>query len=183
MSEKEQNKPEETCCPEEQAGTEETICFNREDMSGIMNDLEGKNRQVEELNNRLLRLQADFDNFRRRSRQEREELSQTVACGVIKELLPVVDNFERALAAGPEQEAAQLLTGVEMVYRQLLNCLEKFGLAPIEAVGCQFDPAVHEAVMRVEDSGQLEGTVLEELQKGYSVQSRVIRPSMVKVSG
>ncbi len=156
------------------------VCFDGAEMKEMMESLDGKNRELDELNNRLLRLQADFDNFRRRSRQEKEELSQVVAYGIFKELLPVLDNFERALAA-PGQDAAQIRTGVELVYRQLGGSLERFGVKPIAAVGNPFDPAFHEAVMRVEDVCQADGLIVEELQKGYEMGGKVLRPSMVKV--
>jgi molecular chaperone GrpE len=164
--------------PEADSGGE--VCFDGGEMKEMMETLDEKNREFDELTNRLLRLQADFDNFRRRSRQEKEELSQVVAYGVLKELLPVLDNFERALAAST-QDAAQLRTGVEMVYRQLSGIMERLGVTPIAAVGGQFDPARHEAVMRVEDADQADGLIVEELQKGYEMGGRVLRPSMVKV--
>lgn len=159
---------------------EALTCFDRNEMKEIMEAIGDKNRELEELNNRLLRLQADFDNFRRRSRQEKEEISQVVSGGVVRELLPVLDNFERALAA-PGQDAAQIRAGVELVYRQFGGILEKLGVTPIAAVGGQFDPARHEAVMRVEDDGQADGLIVGELQKGYELQGKVLRPSMVKV--
>ena len=139
-----------------------------------------KTQEAEELRQRLLRLQADFENFRRRTRQEKEELSRIITCSVTKELLPVLDNFERALAA-PAQDAAGLLAGVEMVYRQLAGVLEKFGVRAVAAVGQQFDPACHEAVVRVEDPAQPDGLIVEELQKGYEAGGKVLRPSLVKV--
>ncbi|MBP2653873.1 MAG: Protein grpE [Firmicutes bacterium] len=157
------------------------VCFNREEMNEILTNLDAKNQELDEVNNRLLRLQADFDNFRRRTRQEKEELSQVVANGVINQLLPVLDNFERALAAGAVQDAAQLLTGVDMVYRQLGQILEGFGVKAIPAIGEQLDPAKHEAVMRIEDASQPDGLILEELQKGYMANNKVLRASMVKV--
>lgn len=144
--------------------------------------LAAKDQELEECQQRLLRLQADFDNFRRRSRLEKDELSQVIAHGIFKELLPVLDNFERALAASI-QDAGQLRTGVELVYRQLTGILEKSGVQPIVAAGAQFDPALHEAVMRVEDPGQADGLIVEELQKGYAAGGKVLRPSMVKVVG
>lgn len=137
-------------------------------------------KENEELQQRLLRLQADFDNFRRRARLEKEELSQVVAAGVIKELFPVLDNFERAVAASA-QDVAQLRTGVEMVHRQFVAILEKLGVKYIAAVGDTFDPARHEAVARVEDAGQPDGLIVDELQKGYEMGGRVLRPSMVRV--
>ena len=179
MSEKEMQQTADSDVAVE--ATEQDICFTREEIQTMMADLDEKNRQTEELNGRLLRLQADFDNFRRRSRLEKEELSQVVASNVIKEILPVLDNFQRALATAQSEENTQLMTGVELVYRQLITTLEKFGLEPINAVNSQFDPAWHEAVMRVEDPSQPDGLIVEELQKGYKVQGKVVRPSMVKV--
>ncbi|HMM20187.1 MAG TPA: nucleotide exchange factor GrpE [Selenomonadales bacterium] len=183
MSENEKEKQQESGREAAGAAGGQEICFTREEIQTMMTDLDEKNRQAEELNGRLLRLQADFDNFRRRSRQEKEELSQVVAGNVILEILPVLDNFQRALAAAPAEEGTQLMAGMELVFRQLVTALEKFGLEPIEAVNSQFDPAWHEAVMRVEDPCQPDGLIVEELQKGYKVQGKVIRPSMVKVVG
>lgn len=142
-----------------------------------------KDRQLADQDNHYKRLQADFENFRRRTRQEKEEMSGIVTQNLILELLPIVDNFERALAAAGTQDAANMLTGVEMIYRQLAQTLEKAGLTPVEAVGLPFDPQKHEAVMQVADDSKEAGIVLEEFQKGYAVGGKVIRPSMVKVVG
>ena len=144
---------------------------------------EEKERLLAEAEDRYKRLYADFDNFRRRSRQEKEELSNVVAQNLILELLPVLDNFERALSSLSEEEAAGIGSGVSMIYRQLFGALEKAGLSVVEAEGKEFDPQYHEAVVRVEDADQAEGTIVQELQKGYSVKGKVIRPSMVKVVG
>ncbi|MBP2650727.1 MAG: Protein grpE [Firmicutes bacterium] len=165
---------------------EAEVCLNQDEVQNDTQDelqtkIEAKTKEVEELNNRLLRLQADFDNFRRRTRQEKEELSQIVSNGVINQLLPILDNFERALAAGATQDSGQLLTGVDMVFRQLMQILEGFGLKSIEAVGATLDPAQHEAVMRVEDPDQPDGLIVQELQKGYMAHNKVLRASMVKV--
>lgn len=143
--------------------------------------LEEKNKQLEEANNRLLRLQADFDNFRRRTRQEKEEMSLVVANGVIAKMLPVLDNFERALHSAPGQDSGQFRAGMELVYRQFTNILEGLGVKPIDAVGAQFDPNLHEAVLRVEDSGQPDGLVVEMLEKGYISCDKVLRACKVKV--
>ena len=148
-----------------------------------VNELQEKQRLLEEQINQHKRLQADFENFRRRTRQEKEEMSGIVTQNLLREFLPVIDNFERALASAGSQDAANLLTGVEMIYRQFAQTLEKAGLTPVEAVGLPFDPQKHEAIMQVPDESQEEGTVLEELQKGYAVAGKVIRPSMVKVVG
>lgn len=142
-----------------------------------------KDRLIEEHIERYKHLQADFENHRRRSRQEKEDLSMIVAQNVIKDLLPVIDNFERALGSAKTQDAAKLLLGIEMIHRQFLQALEKCGLTTVEALGQMFDPKKHDAVMRVEDEDQEDGTVIEELQKGYAVRGKVIRPSMVKVVG
>lgn len=141
-------------------------------------DLAEREKQLQEAGERVKRLQADFDNFRRRTRQEKEEISVVVAQSLIKDLLPLLDNFERALAAA---ESSSLKDGVEMISKQLAEILEKNGLEVIQAVGEKFDPNFHEAIMRVADETKEDDTVAEELQKGYSVRGRVIRPSMVKV--
>ena len=138
---------------------------------------------VDEHIDRYKRLQADFENLRRRTRQEKEDLSVVVAQNILLDLLPVVDNFERALGSAAAQDATKVLQGVEMIHRQFVQTLEKCGLTPVEALGQIFDPQKHEAVMRVEDETQADGTVVEELQKGYAVRGKVIRPSMVKVVG
>lgn len=142
-----------------------------------------KERLIEEHIERYKRLQADFENLRRRTRQEKEDLSMVVAQNILLDLLPVVDNFERALGSAVAQDAAQMLLGVEMIHRQFVQVLEKCGLTPVEALDQMFDPQKHEAVMRVEDAEKTDGTVVEELQKGYAVRGKVIRPSMVKVVG
>ena len=143
-------------------------------------EIDKKDAELQEVNDRLMRLRADFDNFRRRTRQEKEELSAVVLQNFMTELLPLVDNFERALAA-ETADADLLRDGIVMVYNQFAAVLQKNGLEPIKAVGEKFDPNFHQAVMRVEDTTKEDNTVVEELQKGYIVQARVIRPSMVKV--
>ena len=173
----EQNVAEDFAAAEEQGSAVES----GSEVNDIAKQLEEKDNQIDEINNRLLRLQADFDNYRRRAVKEKEELSQIVGNGVITKLLPVLDNFDRALATAPGQDGSQLLTGVEMVYRQLTQILEGMGVKKIPAVDCQFDPALHEAIMRVEDGGKPDGLIVEELQKGYINQDKVLRPSMVKV--
>ncbi|MCX7780707.1 MAG: nucleotide exchange factor GrpE [Negativicutes bacterium] len=155
------------------------VCMPEEDVAKVLNALAEKNRLLDELSDRHKRLQADFDNFRRRSRQEKEELSLIVSQGIVLQFLPVLDNFERALASTAQDEG--LRTGVEMIYRQFAQVLEKLGVEPIQAIGVEFDPKLHEAVMSVEDAGQNDGVIIEELQKGYSMHGKVIRPSMVKV--
>ena len=138
--------------------------------------------ELTEKENRYLRLQADFENFRRRTRQEKEELAAVVTQNLLKDLLPFLDNFGRALAAEGTDEGG-LRAGVEMMYKQLVEALKKEGLEYIETKDKPFDPNFHQAVMRVEDSEKEDGTIVAELQKGYMVKGRVIRPSMVQVVG
>ena len=143
-------------------------------------ELEQSQKDVSENADRVKRLQADFDNFRRRTRQEKEELSTFVVQGLIKDLLPLLDNLERAISVESADETS-LREGVSMIYKQFFAALEKNGLESIKAVGEKFDPNFHQAIMRVEDADKEDDIVAEELQKGYSVHGRVIRPSMVKV--
>lgn len=140
-------------------------------------------KKLEEADNRHLRLQADFDNFRRRTRLEAEASEKYRAQNLITDILPAVDNFERALKTEVETEQAKaLMQGMEMVYRSLLDALAKEGLQAIEAVGKEFDPHLHQAVMQGEDENFASNTVIEEFQKGYILKDKVIRPSMVKVN-
>jgi molecular chaperone GrpE len=139
--------------------------------------------QVEENYQRSLRTQADFDNFRRRTRQEKEEFAKYASQKVIEQLLSVVDNLERALAAGKEgKDYEALLKGVEMIHRQLDQTLGSEGLKPMETIGQPFNPEFHQAIMQVESNEHEEGIVVDEIQKGYLLKDRVLRPAMVKVS-
>lgn len=136
-----------------------------------------KEQEIEALQNRLLRLQADFDNFRRRSQREKEELSLYANEKLLLEFLPVLDNLERALQAG---EGPGLLEGVELTARGFREALAKAGVTPIEAVGKPFDPHLHEVMMQVEGESE-EPLVVEEFVKGYKLGERVLRPASVKV--
>jgi len=141
-------------------------------------------RLADENQNRYLRAQADFDNFRRRTLKEKEDLAQYASMKLITQLLPVLDNFERALqTAGEAAEGDSFAKGVDMIYRQLSQVLEAEGLKPMDAVGQPFDPELHQAIMRVESEEHEEGIVLEAVQTGYVLKDKVIRPAMVKVSG
>ncbi|HLO11911.1 MAG TPA: nucleotide exchange factor GrpE [Pseudoneobacillus sp.] len=145
--------------------------------------LEEYQSKLEEADSRYLRLQADFDNFRRRTKIDFDAIEKYRAQNIISDLLPVLDNFERALQTQVDQEQAKsLLQGMEMVYRLLSEAIKKEGVETIEAVGKEFDPHLHQAVMQVEAEDSRSGMVLEEFQKGYKLKDRVIRPSMVKVS-
>ncbi|RIE04477.1 nucleotide exchange factor GrpE [Cohnella faecalis] len=142
-------------------------------------------RQAEENHGRYLRAQADFDNFRRRTQKEKEELAQYASLKLVNQLLPVVDNFQRALqtSGGENGEAGTFAKGVEMIYRQLFEVLENEGLKKMEPVGQPFDPEHHQAIMAVESDEHEEGIVVEVVQSGYWLKDKVIRPAMVKVSG
>lgn len=140
--------------------------------------------QLDEQQQRLLRLQADYDNFRRRTRQEKEEFAKYASSEIVEKLLPVLDNFDRALTVGQTgNDYEALFKGVDMIYRQLKQVLEQEGLSEMNAAGQPFNPEYHNAVMKVEDEEHEEGIVLEELQKGYMFKDKVLRPAMVKVSG
>ena len=144
--------------------------------------LEAKQQELEEALQRYLRLAADFDNFRRRTRQELEDVRKTAAERLIGELLPVLDNFERALASARTLFPENVVTGVDMIYRQLWHLLAQSGAQLMEAADKPFDPALHEAFEQVETDDALEGTVIEEVQKGYLLNGKVLRPALVKVA-
>ena len=143
-------------------------------------ELEALKKQLAEGAERMKRLQADFENFRRRTRQEKEELSNLVVQDFIKELLPMLDNFDRAMAA-EATDAAKFQQGVEMIYNQLAEILKNRGMELIDTKEAKFDPNFHQAVMRVENPELEDETIAMELQKGYMVKGKVIRPSMVQV--
>ena len=131
----------------------------------------------------LLRLQADFDNYRKRTQKEKVELIKYASERVVGDLLPVLDNFERAASAAKvNPDFTAFSQGVDMIFRQLQTALNKEGLKAMEAVGQPFDPNLHEAVLRVDSEEHPENTVVEEIQKGYYLKEKVIRPCMVKVS-
>ncbi|WP_367649567.1 nucleotide exchange factor GrpE [Paenibacillus sp. NEAU-GSW1] len=139
---------------------------------------------AEENQQRYLRAQADFDNFRRRTMKEKEELGQYASMKLIGQLLPVVDNFERAITASAAAgDYESLAKGVDMIFRQLEQTLQQEGLKAMDAVGQPFNPEFHQAIMTVESEEHEEGIVVEEVQKGYILKDKVLRPAMVKVSG
>ncbi|WP_420491265.1 nucleotide exchange factor GrpE [Neobacillus drentensis] len=139
--------------------------------------------KLEEADNRYLRLQADFDNFRRRTRLDQEASQKYRAQKLITDLLPAIDNFERAMKIEADNEQTKsLLQGMDMVYRSLLDALKSEGVELIESVGKEFDPHLHQAVMQSEDENYGSNIVTDEFQKGYLLNDRVIRPAMVKVN-
>ncbi len=136
--------------------------------------------KYDELYDKHLRLMAEFENFKKRTQKEKEEISQFVTADTIEKLLPVLDNFERAISSIEEKNTFS--EGVEMVYKQLVEIFEKIGVEEIESVGKEFDPNLHNAVMHVEDEEAGTNVIVEEFMKGYKFKDKVIRYSMVKVA-
>jgi molecular chaperone GrpE len=131
---------------------------------------------------RLLRQAAEFDNYRKRTERERREMAQLVAGDLLEALLPVVDDFERALQVEAGPDAAAYRKGVELIYKQLQDLLAKRGVTPVEAVGKPFDPQFHQAITYEPSPGCAEGEVLEVVRRGYMLGDRLLRPAMVKVA-
>ena len=142
--------------------------------------LEELRRERDALQDRLLRTAAEFDNYRKRMDRDRRDLADHAAGEAIKDLLPIIDNLERALQASAQDDP--LRKGVELIHKQMLEMLRKRGVTPIEALGADFDPNVHEAVSHEESDQHREGEVMEQLQRGYKVGERLLRPAMVKVA-
>ena len=139
-------------------------------------------QQIEDLTDRLKRNMAEFDNFRKRTEKEKAQMFDMGARTIIEKILPVIDNFERGLAAVPEEQKDDaFVTGMDKVYKQMLTELDAIGVKPIEALGKEFDPDLHNAVMQVESEEYEPGTVAQELQKGYTYKDNVVRHSMVAV--
>ena len=170
----------------ETAETEETKADAEPDKKGFFGKKkekkDKKDEQIAELTDRVKRQLAEFENFRNRTEKEKSQMYMVGARDVIEKLLPVVDNFERGLKSIPEdQKDGPVASGMEMIYKQLITVLTDLGVTPIEAVGQEFDPNFHNAVMHAEDEELGENTVSEEFQKGYKYKDAVLRHSMVKV--
>ncbi len=168
--------------PEKEAGAETTE--QKPDKKKKKGDkkTEALQTRIEELEDRVKRQMAEFDNFRKRTDKEKSAMFETGARSVIEKILPVVDNFERGLASVPEDEAGKpFADGMSMIYKQLTDELDKMEVKPIEAVGCEFNPELHNAVMQVESDEYETGIVAQELQKGYTYRGTVVRHSMVAV--
>ncbi|MCR5507857.1 MAG: nucleotide exchange factor GrpE [Lachnospiraceae bacterium] len=141
-----------------------------------------KDEQIEQLTDRVKRQMAEFENFRKRTEKEKSSMYEMGAKSVIEKILPVIDNFERGLDSVPEEEKdAPFAEGMRMIYKQLMTELDSMGVKPIEALGAQFDPEFHNAVMQVESGEYESGHVAQELQKGYMYRDTVVRHSMVAV--
>lgn len=195
-----ENSSEEAATPEEEQ-TQETAAEETVTDEAAENETEGKEKKkksllgkskdkkadklqekVTELEDRVKRQMAEFDNFRKRTEKEKSAMFETGAKSVVEKILPVVDNFERGLAGLSEEEAKQpFAEGMNMVYKQLISELEKLEVKPIEAVGCEFNPELHNAVMQVESDEYESGIIAQELQKGYTYRDSVVRHSMVAV--
>ena len=163
---------------EEDAGTDKKGFFGKK-----KEKKDKKDEQIAELTDKLKRQLAEFENFRNRTDKEKSQMYAVGAKDVIEKILPVIDNFERGLKSIPEdQKGGPVASGMEMIYKQLLTVLSDLGVTPIEAVGQEFDPNLHNAVMHAEDEGLGENIVAEEFQKGYKYKDTVLRHSMVKVA-
>lgn len=185
----EQEVPENSCVTQtgDPAAEKETPAGAQADTAGAQAEIQQLREELsracaerEQTGDRLLRLAAEFDNFRKRSQKEREGIYSDALAEVILGMLPVYDNLERAMLQ-PTQDSA-FLKGVEMTMKQFSQCLEKLGVSEIPAEGQPFDPTVHNAVMHVEDESLGEGMVAEVFQKGFALGDRVIRHAMVKAA-
>ena len=166
---------------EETEGSEEGSGFMKK--FGRKNKKDKKDEKIEELTDKLTRQMAEFDNFRKRTEKEKSQMYEVGAKDIIEKILPVVDNFERGLAAVAEEDKEHpFMQGMDKVYKQLMTTLDEIGVKPIEAVGQEFNPDFHNAVMHVEDENFGENMVAEEFQKGYTYRDSVVRHSMVKVA-
>lgn len=165
------------------APSDDLIPEPEEEIKRLQEALEAKTREAEALQERSLRMMAEFDNVRKRAAREREDHTRYANESLLRELLPVLDNFDRALqAAKGEPAASAVVSGVELIQREIMRVLEKFGVTPIESLGQPFDPTRHEAVARVQAPGQPDMTVVAETARGYLLNGRVLRPAMVAVA-
>ena len=144
--------------------------------------LEELRREKDSLQDRLLRTAAEFDNYRKRVERERRELADYMKADVLAEILPILDNFERALQAPAGGDADAFRKGIELIHKQMLDLLRKRGVKPIEALGADFDPNFHQAVIHETSPSHREGEVIAELQRGYMLGDKLLRPAMVKVA-
>ena len=180
-----EEETEEKEAEETEAKTEESEEDKKSEkkLFGKKNKKDKKDEKIEELTDRLARQMAEFDNFRKRTDKEKSQMYEVGAKDIIEKILPVVDNFERGLAAVKEEDKEDpFVQGMEKVYKHLMTTLEEIEVKPIEAVGKEFDPNFHNAVMHVDDENFGENIVAEEFQKGYTYRDSIVRHSMVKVA-
>ena len=171
--------PVEETAVEEQVGQDKLTS----DIEELEREIELLRTSVEETQNAYLRIMADFDNFRKRQREETARLTSCAREELILKLLPMVDNFDRTLqAAEAEHSYESLVEGVTLTLKHIREMLEKEGLEPIEAVGQQFDPEFHDALMRVETDDYHDNTIIDEIEKGYTLNGKVLRPARVRVA-
>ena len=183
--EKAEEETEEKEAEETEAKTEESEEDKKSEkkLFGKKNKKDKKDEKIEELTDRLTRQMAEFDNFRKRTDKEKSQMYEVGAKDIIEKILPVVDNFERGLDAVKEEDKEDpFVQGMEKVYKHLMTTLEEIEVKPIEAVGKEFDPSFHNAVMHVDDENFGENIVAEEFQKGYTYRDSIVRHSMVKVA-
>ena len=168
---------------EESQDTKDTESKEKKKFFAKKEKKDKKDEKIEELTDRLTRQMAEFDNFRKRTEREKSQMYEIGAKDIIEKILPVIDNFERGLAAVPEESKEDpFVEGMEKIYKQIMTSLEGVGVKPIEAVGQEFNPDFHNAVMHVEDEEAGENIITEEFQKGYMYHDSVVRHSMVKVA-
>ena len=166
------------------ASAESSLTDPAERLQQLEQELHSLKQEHETLQSQYMRIAADFDNFRKRQSRDQEDIRQQLVCSTLSEILPVVDNFERARQQlNPESEEAQALhRSYQGLYKQLVDVLKQQGVARMEVVGQLFDPTLHEAVLREESTEQPEDVVIEELQRGYHLNGKVLRHALVKVS-
>ena len=168
---------------EESQDTKDTESKEKKKFFAKKEKKDKKDEKIEELTDRLTRQMAEFDNFRKRTEREKSQMYEIGAKDIIEKIIPVIDNFERGLAAVPEESKEDpFVEGMEKIYKQIMTTLEGVGVKPIEAVGQEFNPDFHNAVMHVEDEEAGENIITEEFQKGYMYHDSVVRHSMVKVA-
>ena len=168
---------------EESQDTKDTESKEKKKFFAKKEKKDKKDEKIEEWTDRLTRQMAEFDNFRKRTEREKSQMYEIGAKDIIEKILPVIDNFERGLAAVPEESKEDpFVEGMEKIYKQIMTTLEGVGVKPIEAVGQEFNPDFHNAVMHVEDEEAGENIITEEFQKGYMYHDSVVRHSMVKVA-
>ena len=176
---------EKTTDAAEEAAEEVATADTTEEVVEDAQDMEKKDKkdlQIEELNDRLVRNMAEFDNFRKRSEKEKSQMFEIGAKSIVEKILPVIDNFDRGLGAITEEEKeSAFVQGIEQIYKQFTTALEEVGVTPIEAVGKEFNPEYHNAVMHGEDENYGDNIISDEFQKGYLYKESVVRHSMVKV--
>ena len=176
-SEEEASAEENEETSEEESGDKKKGLFNKKEKKDPLKE------KIDELNDRLIRQVAEFDNFRKRTDKEKAQMFEQGQGSILEKLLPVIDNFERGLQAVPEAEKdGAFADGMNKIYKQLMKQMEDLGVTPIEAVGKEFDPNFHNAVMQVESEEYESGIVAQELQKGYMFHDTVLRHSMVGVT-